>query len=140
MIIKNHEIAQFGNFLMDLKLKGRTSNMRVRFVRLLDERLALMNEERDALFHDYVMKDEDGSPIIEIDEATGKEIYPFENGNEYSIELQKLMTEDFIIEESDERALMISEIKEAILNCDIELSGDEAVQYIRWCDIVEGIE
>lgn len=137
MIIKNHEVAEFGNFLLELKLKGHSSNMRVRLVRLLDERLALINEEREALFEDYVMKDENGNPIKELDEETGKEIFPLENGNEYQKELQKLLLEDFIIEENEARSLMLSEVRSAVLNCEIEFSGKEAMQYDRWCEIVE---
>lgn len=137
MIIKNHEIASFGRFLIELKLKGRTSNMRVRLVQMLDDRLSLINQERDALFEDYVKRDDEGNPIKELDEETGKEIFPLENGAEYQIELEKLMTEDFIIEDNDERALMFSEVSGAILNCDIEFSGEEAMQYSRWCEIIE---
>lgn len=137
MIIKNHEIAEFGNFLLELKLKGRTSNMRVRLVRLLDERLTLINQERDALFNDYVQKDEHGEPIKEVDEVSGEERYLLEEGNVYHIELQKLMTEDFIIEENEERALMLTEVRDAVFNCDVEFSGEEAMKYDRWCEILE---
>lgn len=137
MIIKNHEIENFGKFLMELKLKGRSSNMRVRFVRLLQERLTLINEESEALFRDYVERDEGGSPKKEVNEETGEEAFLLDR--EYGIEMAKLMEEDFIIEENDEKALMLSVVRDAIFNCDMELSGQKALQYERWCEIVEDV-
>lgn len=139
MIVKNYEIAKFGEYLLELKLKGKQSRMRTRFIRLMQGQLDLVNEERSNLLIDYAIKDEDGEPVKNKDE-NGEEFISLENGNEYNLEIQKLMTEDFIIEETAERLDMLREVRDTILNSEEEFSGVEAMQYDRWCEIVEDIE
>lgn len=139
MIIKNYEIAEFGEFLLELKLKGRQSRMRTRLVRLLQERLDLINEERNDLLMDYATKDEDGNIVKETDDD-GEEYISLENGTEYNSEIQKLMLEEFILEETGEVKVIIDEVREIVLNTDMEFSGEEALAYDRWCDILDDSE
>lgn len=136
MYMKNYEVAGFGEFLLDLKLKGKQSRMRTRFIRLLQDQLNLVNEERNSLLDDYAAKDENGDFITEM--IDGKESIVLENGEEYNLEMTKLMNEFFIIEETQERELMLNEVRNIVLECDLEFSGAEAVAYDRWCEIVEG--
>jgi hypothetical protein len=53
----------------------------------------------------------------------------------------EMMADDFIIDELSERQDMLSSIKDSVLNFsdNITFSGQKAVDYDRWCDIVEGI-
>jgi hypothetical protein len=137
MIIKNIEVEPFIDFLMSFELKGKESRLRTRFVRLLMNRLTLINEEHQLLIKQYSNLDEHGNPkIIEID---GKKFYDVYDKNEFNKEYALLMNEDFVIDETQERKEMLLFIKELILNCDKTFKGREALEYDRWCEIVEAI-
>lgn len=138
MIIKNYEIKEFGEFLYEMKLKGRSSIMRSRLIKLLEERLTLINDERQQLINEYAKKDDNDQPLTE--EHEGKSAYVIGDPEEYSHEVAMLMTEDFIIEETQERMTMLTTVRDIIFEYDEELSGDAAMQYDRWYEIVEEIE
>lgn len=137
MIIKNYEIAPFGRFLFDLKLKGKESRMRTRFISLLESRLELINKEREQLLDDYAKKDEEGNILKEYNEEMKRDVVLLEDGQAYNAEVLKLMNEDFIIEETADKIEMLKTIQEIVLNVDLEFSGNEAMQYERFCQIVE---
>lgn len=137
MILKNYEIEKFGVFLYGLGLKGKQSRMRTRFVKILNDHLMLMNEERQQLLEDYAKKDEQGEYVKE--EHEGQQVFILDDAEGYNLEMMKLMKEEFIYEETQERLDMLLEIKEVVLNCDVEFSGNEAILYDKWCEAVEDI-
>ena len=49
------------------------------------------------------------------------------------------MLEEWVIELSEENKDMLLTLKDSILNLDIILKGKEAMQYDRWCEILEFI-
>lgn len=139
MIIKNYEVAPLGRFLFDLKLKGKESRMRTRFINILEKQLELINRERELLLSDYSKKDENGESITEYNEELKKDVVLLEDGETYNNEVLKLMNEDFIIEETADKIDMLQTVQGIVLNVDLEFSGQEAMQYDRFCQIVEDI-
>jgi len=61
--MKNHEIDKFGEFLLSLPLKGKESRMRTRFIKLLQERALVVQQEQMEVISEYVKKDENGNPL-----------------------------------------------------------------------------
>ena len=139
MIIKNNEVARFGKFLLKFELKGVDSLMRTRFVKLLQEHLDELNIEKDTLLQEYAKRDENGEIVSEKNEETDEEFISLTNGREYHLELYKLESEDFIIEETPSKMKMLEAVKELVMNCDWLLSGEEAMEFDRWYEIVEDI-
>jgi len=135
--MKNYEVEAFANFLMSLELIGRESRFRTRFVRLLMERVKLIREEHAELIRQFARFDESGNPIIV--KINGVDAYDVPNKKAFDKEYSSLMNEDFIIEENEERKEMLLTVRDAILNCQKTFSGREAMEYDRWCEIVEEI-
>lgn len=138
MIIKNEDIAGFGKFLLKFELKGEQSRMRTRLVKQLQEKLDSISQEKQDLIQDYAKKDENGEIVKEINEETNEEFIPLTDGKEYYFELHKLMTEDFVLEETPNTIKVLEFVKDLVLNCDWTFSGEEAMEYDKWCEIVEG--
>jgi len=138
MIIKNYEVEQFGRFLFDLTLRGKQSRMRTRFVKVLQGRLELQIAEREQLVNEFAKRDEKGEIVYQENEA-GQEGIVIGDVEEFNKEVICILEEDFIIEETQEVLDMLIEVKNIVLDCDLEFSGDEATQYDRWCEIVEEI-
>lgn len=137
MKLYNYEIEPFGNFLLELELKGKESRMRTRLVRLLDERLKLINQERLEIINTYAKRDENGE--IEYQEINGQKMFKINDIENYKKEMEELINEVFIIDETEERREMLTTVANAVLNCDMVFKGEKAIQYDRWCEIVEGI-
>lgn len=138
MKIKNAEIEAFSNFLMDFELKGRESRLRTRFVKLLVQRQSEIQEEHRELLRQYANFDEEGN-IKTLELPNGLKVYDVPDKDTFNREYYLLMNEDFIIEENEERKEMLLFIKELILDCEKTFKDREAIEYDRWCDIVEEI-
>jgi hypothetical protein len=137
MILKNVEVESLIKFLMELELKGRDSRLRTRFVKLLMERQNLIDEEHQQLVKQYSSKDSEGNPNIIIKE--GKQFYDVEDKVGFNREYYILLNEEYIIEETEERKEMLLLLKDIILNCEKTFMGGEALEYDRWCEMVEEI-
>jgi hypothetical protein len=138
MRLRNVEVESLIKFLMELELKGRDSRLRTRFVKLLMERQTLIDEEHQQLVKQYSSKDKDGNPNIVVKD--GKQFYDVEDKVGFNREYYILLNEEYIIEETEERKEMLLLIKDIILNCEKTFMGGEALEYDRWCEIVEEIK
>lgn len=134
----NLEVEPLANFLIDLKLKGRDSRMRTRFIKQLQERLQLIRDEHLELIKQHSHLNEDGEPKTK--EVDGQQVYDVKDQNAFNIEYQELMGEEFVIEVTESNKSMIEVLSNAILDSDEEYSGQDALVYDRFCDILEGIE
>lgn len=138
MRMMNGEVEPFINFLMSFELVGRDSRMRTRFVKLLAERASLIKDEHAELIRQFAKFDENGDPyIVEID---GQKAYDVPDRVAFNKEYHLLLCEEFVIEENEERKEMLLFIKDVILNCEKTFKGREALEYDRWCEIVEEIK
>ena len=142
--ILNNEIQLVTNFLMELELKGKESRMRTRFVRMMQEHYDnVVSAESQQLIEEYAEKDENDEFImeeIELPDGSKGTKYQLreDSQQEYREELEKLMTEVFVIEKTGQYEDMLNSLEESVLNYDGLLSGLKAIQYDRICDIFEG--
>lgn len=111
--------------------------MRTRFVRLLNEKLQLLEEERMQLIKEHSRKDENGNPIVI--EKDGKQVYDVVNIDEFNQAYARLLNEEVYIDQNMERKQMLESVKDSVLNCGIEFKGQKALEYDNWCEIVEQI-
>lgn len=143
MIIKNYEIGELYSFLFNLILKGKESRMRTRFLKLLEDQLNLINLERQQLISDYAEKDDHGEVLYNLEQVDGKEmevpIFTDDSEKEIQKQILALLNEDFIIEETADKADILQTLQEIILNCDLEFTGKKATMYDRFCEIFEDI-
>lgn len=139
MKLRNIEIEPFVEFLMSFELKGKESRLRTRLVKLLNEKLVDFRDEHLELVKDYAKLDENQNPVI-IEKENGVQAYDIENIDEFNYQYDLLMFEEFTIEKTEERAEMLSFVKDMILDCDKVFSGLEALRYDRFCDIVEQVD
>ncbi|WP_256719463.1 hypothetical protein [Paenibacillus odorifer] len=136
--MKNEEVQDFAKFLMSFELKGRESRLRTRFVKILGERATLIEEDHNELIRQFATFNEKGEPnIVEIN---GRKAYDVPDRAAFNKEYFLLLHEDFVIDENEERKELLLFIKDIILNCEKTFKGGEALEYDRWCDIVEEIK
>lgn len=141
MKLFNIELEAFAEFLLSLELGGRESRMRTRFMKILQEQMTVINEEYQLLVQQFTRKDENGEPIL-IELEGGRKIYdiPDESKPNLQSDYQMLLMEEFIIDETEERQLMLETVRDAVLDCNLKFKGKEAMKYDRFCEIVESIE
>jgi hypothetical protein len=136
MKLKNYEIDAFTKLLYDMKLKGKESRMRTRLVKQLDEySRGVIAVERSELIAQYAEKDEQGQIVLNEDKTQA--ILSEDTIPEFNAEYSILMNEQYVIEENETNKEMLLNVAQSVLNCDIELSGNEAIMYDNWC---EGLE
>lgn len=135
--IKNSQITEFGQFLLTLELKGKKSRLRTRFIKLLNEQLRQFNEEHTLLLKEHCHLDEEGNPKTV--ERDNKQYWDIKDIPSYKQDYNELLEEEFIIEGEDKRDMLLA-VKVAVLDCEKSFSGNEAMLYDQWCDIVENIE
>lgn len=139
MKMYNVEVEPFINFLMELELPAKQSRMRTRFCKLGIERLKLIEDERMEIIKRYANLNENGE-INQVKDEQGRLLWDVNDKNAYNNDYKELMIEEWIIEENEERKDMLLTLKDSVLSLDILLKGKEAVQYDRWCEIVENIK
>lgn len=133
----NYEVEPFMKFLLELELAGKQSRMRTKIVKILNERSTEIDNDRIELAKEYAMKEEDGTPITETLE-NGQTVYKMENRYAFDHQYGLLMREELIIVDSPDKQDMLDTVKDAILNTNQIFSGQQALEYDRWCEIVEG--
>lgn len=135
----NIEVELFINFLMELELPAKQSRMRTRFCKLGIERLNLIAEERMDIIKRYANLDENGE-IKQIKNSEGILLWDVQDKDAYNNDYRELMLEEWVVELSEENKDMLLTLKDSVLNLDVILKGKEAMQYDRWCEIVETIK
>lgn len=126
----NHEVAPFAEFLFKMKLSPRQSRMRTRMIRLLSQRSEQIDGERLELARQFDLVDENDVQRESIDQG---------NFELFRAEVVAMLNEVYPIAQDDTHKDMLVAIKTAVLEYDEELSELDAVQYDRWCEIVEQI-
>jgi hypothetical protein len=137
MKIQNSEIEEFATFILSLKLRGTENRMRNRLIKKLQNHLKLIQEEHKELLDEYCKKDEkDNFRTISKD---GKTFYDIDDVKGFQIEFDLLMKEDLVIPNDQANQQMLVTVKDIILNCDKEFSGNEALKYENYCEMFEEI-
>jgi hypothetical protein len=135
MKMYNAEISGFQDFIFKLKLKGKKSRMRMRFFELLGDQLKQIQKEQQLLLEEQNAIDENGQVVF----IEGTKTPDVDNMAEYEKEFNQLLNEEFYIEENDKNKDMLLVIKEAILDYDEEVEGQDAANHYRMCKLVEEI-
>ena len=84
-------------------------------------------------------KDENGKSVSYVNQ-NNQQVYDIADMENFNKEYNELMREDFIIEVNESNKEMITIVRDAVLECDMEFSGQEALAFDRFCEIVEGEE
>lgn len=137
----NFEIENFGQFLIAMNIKGgKQSRMRTRFIKVLNERLSVIENERKELLEKHADKDEEGNPKYTIvNEELGQVEYIVSDKGLLGKEITELWNEEFVIDESEANRDLLTTVKNAVLEYEGELSGAEAAIYDRLCEIIENV-
>lgn len=130
--IKNSHLGQVINLLFNLSLKGKQSRHRTKFINLLTERLKEVEEQRIDLAKEHSHLDDKGEPKTSID---GKS-FDIKDEKAFQNDLKELFDEEMVIEGGDAQG-MLKTVKEVLLNCDKEFSGQEASTYDYLCELFE---
>lgn len=140
MIIRNVELEGFIQFLNTLELVGKQSRFRSRLIRLLQEKLTVIKAEHRDIVEKYSKKDSEGKPQYRsVDEQTGYVEYDIEDMSGLAAELNELYGENTVVDQSESNRELLLIVKEAVLDCTLTFSGEQAELYNRYCEIVEGI-
>jgi len=135
----NIEIEPFINFLMELELPAKQSRMRTRFCKLGIERLKLLEEEKMEIIKKHGNIDENGE-VKQVKDEQGRLVWDIKDKDGFNADYKELMMEEWVLDLNEEKKDMLLTLKDSVLNLDIILKGKEALQYDRWCEIVEQIK
>lgn len=138
MKMRNEDLIGFVDFIMNEEVTPKLSRMRSRFVKIAKERIQQNDEDRMEIIKQYCEVDEQGELVTVTDEE-GNARYKIENMDEFNKEFSELMSEYFIVEDNETNKEMLECVKAIVHNTTKMLKGQEALQYDRWCDIVEGL-
>ena len=130
--IKNSMLPSSISLLYNLKLKGKQSRHRSRFVKMLSERLQEVSDQERELLIQHCNLDENGEPKT------------IENGTKWDVkdlkafakDKQELYDEEQVFGSVDHQ-LTLKVMKQILTECDVELSGEEAYAYMYLCDAFE---
>ncbi len=138
MEMYNIEIKPFIEFLMELRLPGRESRMRTRFCKMAMDKLKDLEEEKMVLIKKHGNLDVDGN-VKQTKDEDGRMIWDIKDKQGFNNDYRDLVFEKWIVDNTEERKKMLLTLQNIVLNVDMEFNNKEALEYDRWCEIVETI-
>ena len=132
MQIKNKDISNTYKMLFDLELKGKTSRLRSRFNRILQEHYNnIIQPEENELKNQYAIKDENNEIIID-DKGN------FKVTEEYLNEMSILLNEELHIDLNEVNKEMLLTVANLFLDEELMIvSGELAETYDSVCEQFE---
>jgi len=132
MQIKNKDISNTYKMLFDLELKGKTSRLRSRFNRILQEHYNnIIQPEENELKNQYAIKDENNEIIID-DKGN------FKVTEEYLNEMSILLNEELHIDLNEANKEMLLTVANLFLDEELMIvSGELAETYDSVCEQFE---
>lgn len=122
--IENGKLALAINFLYGLKLARKQSRFRRHFIKLMQDRLKQVEEDRKELLQEHSHKDENGEAIVKPDGN-----YDVKDMVAFSNDIKELNQEKLVIEGGDNRE-MIRTIKVVLKKLeDQEYEGQDSEIY-----------
>lgn len=134
--IKNSMISPAIKLLYDLKLKGKQSRHRTKFIKLLQGKMKELHAQELDLIKEYTGDDGDGGPKKREDGSFA--IRP-EDEIAFRKEQDELFDEPFVIDGGD-NYLTLETVKDIVLEYDEEVSGSTAVAYDYLCEAFENMK
>lgn len=157
LILKNYflwpipqfNIVDLANWLVGLRLHGKESRHRTRFVKILAERVEELNVERQRLFDEYGKKNKKGEFIYM--DVNGKEVAEAKKGmklkmkrgkteKDFEKEFSTYLHEDYILDVSPQTKDTIYGVRDIILNTEEKFVGPMANRYDEWATSFENIK
>jgi hypothetical protein len=136
MKMYNHELESFVGFLMEEEVSGKESRMRSRFLKLAQQQVKQIEEDRMELIKQFSYQDTEGNPQVDTRED-GSTVFKLKDTEGFTKEYGVLMFEEFIIEATEDKKDMLETITNIVLNTSRKFKGEEALAYDRYCEIVE---
>jgi hypothetical protein len=149
------KVESLQEWLFNLKLHGKQSRARNRFLALITPRTTEIDKERLKLAEEHAakdkdgkiiylenIKDKDGNPTDKTQETTDKgkgTAYKLQDVDAFNKVYNEYLNEDFIINVSPETRDTIYGVRDIILNTEEEFSGMAATRYNEWCTAFEEI-
>ena len=76
----------------------------------------------------------------QVKDEQGRLVWDIKDKDGFNADYKELMMEEWVLDLNEEKKDMLLTLKDSVLNLDIILKGKEALQYDRWCEIVEQIK
>jgi len=130
--IENAKLKQVIDLLFDLSLKGKQSRHRTKLIKLLNERLVEYQKDFKELLTEHCNLDENGNPKTTPDGQR----WDVKDVDTFIKDKKELDEEVFVIEGGNYHGMLIT-VKEVLLNCEKEFSGQEAMIYDYICERFE---
>lgn len=135
MRIKNYQIASMIELLYPLTMSAKNSRLKVKFLKqLMTHQQEYIATNDSQLQLQFANRNEEGDIIFEDEEKT-----KFKVSDEYFMEKQILLNEEFIIEMNESNKMTLLFIADLILEGEFEISGDIAFFYEDWCEEAEKV-
>ncbi|KYC94358.1 hypothetical protein B4102_3579 [Heyndrickxia sporothermodurans] len=132
--IENQKLGQAINLLFNLSLKGKQSRHRSKFIKALNEKLNEFAEQEQELLKEHCHLDENGEPK-KTEDGTIK-VEDIKDIDAFTKDRTELYEEERVFEGGDAQ-VMLKTVKDVLLNCEREWSGQEAVIYDYLCEQFE---
>jgi hypothetical protein len=123
--------------LNELELEGRKNRMRMKFLRILEEKYKEFKQYHWQLLKEHCRLDELGNPKTK--KIDGRNVYDVIDEEKFKQEYEDLVNEEVFIAEDEENKKMLLTLQEAIMNCPNKYKGEKALIYDRLYDIFENI-
>ncbi|MFP7202220.1 hypothetical protein SFC08_14715 [Lysinibacillus halotolerans] len=125
--IKNGLLEGAMELLFNLELRGKQSRHRTKFIKRLNEQLTEVKEQKMDLIKEHSNLDEEGNPKIIGD------VYDIIDLDAFNRDIAELAAEELIFTSPVDEE-MIKTIKQILDDCDVALSGQQAVVYDELCE------
>ncbi|MEE4571107.1 DUF1617 family protein [Paenibacillus polymyxa] len=135
MKIQNQQLEWLVQFCLKFEMNAKGSRQRSKFIKILQEKIEEYRKHRQELIELYATKDEQGEPLIILD--NGERCYDVKDKNGYMKEFIELQLEYNYINQTEENILMLKVVGDAYLNHEDMFLGIEGDHYSCICEEFE---
>ncbi|MDX5474127.1 MAG: DUF1617 family protein, partial [Bacillaceae bacterium] len=104
------------------------------FIKILDEREKEISQFRNEIVQKYGKKDKNGDLVIEDNQ------YILEDPVTFNKEMNELMSEEFIIDETESNKELLTHIRTILESSKQTFKGTDAFLYDQWCEAFENMK
>ena len=138
--LQNRHLVGLASWLNTLKLPGKLSRNRTRFISLLQPRMQENQKFSEEIIAKYAKKDKDGNPKRRTENGTEVWDIPDKKLEDFNKDMLELLQEEFVIAVTPENKHMLGDMRDLVLETEVEFSGEDAVRYNIWCEAFEPLE
>jgi PHD/YefM family antitoxin component YafN of YafNO toxin-antitoxin module len=134
-VIENEKLVPAINLLGKLSLKGKKSRHRTKMIKDLMEGVKEFEDQRQLIIKEHCNLNEEGEPVT-ITKEGGAEHYDVKNLKAFEKDQKELLEETYTLEGGNVTGYLKT-MKDVLLECELEWSGQEADIYDYLCDEFE---